>query len=165
MPEVGALAPDFTLPDQAGKMRALNEFRGTWLVLYFYPKDDTPKCTQEACFFRDDYRAIRAMGAEVVGVSTDDARSHTEFSRKYSLPFTLLTDQDGEVSDRYGSLWDIAGIKKISLRHTFIINSQGKIAKTYKDVDTLRHSKEVISDLENLMQGKTASSAKKPAGK
>ena len=102
LPAVGKPAPDFNLPDQNGKQHTLQEYRGKWLVLYFYPKDDTPGCTQEACAFRDDLSQIAALGAQVVGVSVDDTSSHAEFAKKYHLPFPLLADK----TDRNGgALW------------------------------------------------------------
>ncbi|WP_369802378.1 peroxiredoxin [Sulfuriferula sp. AH1] len=103
VPQVGQLAPDFALPDQSGKLQKLADFRGKWLVLYFYPKDETPHCTTEACQFRDDIFKIRALGAEVIGVSVDNTESHAEFARKHGLPFPLLADRNGLVAARYGS--------------------------------------------------------------
>ncbi|HMK15075.1 MAG TPA: peroxiredoxin [Burkholderiales bacterium] len=150
-PKAGEAAPDFSLPDQNGSMHSLRDFSGRWLVLYFYPKDDTPGCTQQACTFRDDLRQITAMGAEVVGVSVDDTTSHAEFARKYHLPFPLLADQDGEIAERYGSLLNL-GIIKFAKRNTFLINPQGKIAKIYLKADTSRNSKEVIEDLKALAE-------------
>ncbi len=152
-PKAGETAPDFSLPDQNGTVRSLRDFGGTWLVLYFYPKDDTPGCTQQACTFRDDLRQFTAMGAEVVGVSVDDTTSHAEFARKYHLPFPLLADQNGEIAERYGSILNL-GIIKFAKRNTFLINPQGKIVKVYLNADTSRNSKEVIEDLKVLAAGK-----------
>ena len=148
-PKAGEDAPDFSLPDQNGSVRSLRDFGGKWLVLYFYPKDDTPGCTQQACTFRDDLHQLTAMGAEVVGVSVDDTTSHAEFARKYHLPFPLLADQNGEIAERYGSILNL-GIIKFAKRNTFLINPQGKIAKVYLRADTARNSKEVIEDLKVL---------------
>src|ERR1700693_2486795 len=104
LPKAGDPAPDFALPDQNGKLRASGEFRGKWLVLYFYPRDDTPGCTEQAARFRDAMREFEALGAAVCGVSVDDSASHAAFARKYNLPFALLADRNGETARRYGSL-------------------------------------------------------------
>ena len=148
-PEVGAPAPAFSLPDQTGKTHALTDYAGRWLVLYFYPKDDTPGCTKEACNFRDDIARIRKLGAEVVGVSVDDAASHAAFAKKHSLPFTLLADQGGAVAASYGALRDLM-VMKIAKRVTFIIDPQGRVAQRYLDVDPDVHAAEVLADLERL---------------
>ena len=95
VPRVGALAPDFSLPDQQGTLRRLSDYRGQWVVVYFYPKDETPGCTREACAFRDDWQQLRALNAQVIGISLDDKQSHAEFTRKHKLPFLLLSDTDG----------------------------------------------------------------------
>ncbi|HSS46483.1 MAG TPA: peroxiredoxin [Burkholderiales bacterium] len=152
-PNIGDAAPGFSLLDQNGAVRNLRDFGGKWLVLYFYPKDDTPGCTQQACTFRDDLHQLTAMGAEVVGVSVDDSTSHAEFARKYHLPFPLLADTKGEVAERYGSIYN-AGFFKLAKRNTFLINPQGKIARVYLKADTSRNSKEVIADLKMLTAGK-----------
>lgn len=149
LPAVGAPAPPFELPDQSGKVRTLAEFRGQWVVLYFYPKDDTPGCTQEACAFRDDVRTLTALGAQVVGVSVDDTASHAEFAAKHQLPFPLLADRGGAVATRYGSLRNL-GVIRFAKRHTFLIDPQGRVAKQYLDVDPARHSQEIIDDLRRL---------------
>src|SRR5450756_1267465 len=146
LPEVGKPAPDFNLPDQNGKLHTLQEYRGKWLVLYFYPKDDTPGCTQEACAFRDDLHQITELGAQVVGVSVDDTASHAEFAKKYHLPFPLLADKDGRIADSYGALRNL-GLIKFARRYTFLIDPQGKVAKNYLKIDTSRHSKEIVDDL------------------
>ena len=106
VPQPGQAAPDFNLPDQNGRMHSLQDFAGKWLVLYFYPKDDTPGCTEEACAFRDDLMQITKLDAEVVGISVDDTSSHAEFARKYHLPFPLLADKSTAVAARYGALSD-----------------------------------------------------------
>ena len=152
LPEVGKAAPDFQLSDQAGKTHALKDFHGKWLVLYFYPKDDTPGCTQEACAFRDDLNQLSELGAEVVGISVDDTDSHAEFAKKYHLPFPLLADKDGHVAASYGALINL-GIMKVARRFTFLIDPQGKISKVYLSVETSRHSKEIITDLKSLIAG------------
>lgn len=147
LPAVGAPAPEFSLADQSGKTRNLAEFRGKWVVLYFYPKDDTPGCTEEACKFRDDIFALSQMGAQVVGVSLDDSASHAQFAKKYSLPFPLLADPSGAVTRSYGAL---AQGSRYAQRYTFLVDPAGKVAKVYTSVDTSRHSAEVIEDLKRL---------------
>ena len=150
VPRVGQAAPDFSLPDQDGKLHKLTDYSGKWLVLYFYPKDDTPGCTEEACAFRDDLQQLTALGAEVVGVSLDDSSSHATFAKKYHLPFPLLADQNSDVAARYGVLLNL-GLFKVARRYTFLINPQGKINRVYDKVETSRHSKEIIEDLKILL--------------
>lgn len=147
--KVGDDAPTFTLPDSLGNQVSLNDYKGKWVVLYFYPKDDTPGCTTEACHFRDDFKSLEAIGAKVIGVSIDDSFSHKKFAEKYNLPFPLLSDASGEVASRYGALNNFLVIK-LAKRYTYLINSQGKIAKIYLSVDTSKHSQEIIDDLKGL---------------
>jgi peroxiredoxin Q/BCP len=147
----GQAAPDFSLRDQNGETRTLSTYRRHWVVLYFYPKDDTPGCTQEACRFRDDLPALRKLDAEVLGVSVDDPESHARFSRKHGLPFPLLADTDGKVAKQYGALWSLAFVR-FAKRHSFIIDPQGKIAKIYRQVRPETHSQEVIEDLKALQR-------------
>ncbi len=149
-PQVGQIAPDFNLPDQNGEQHTLSEFRGKYLVLYFYPKDDTPGCTEEACKFRDDLSQLRQMGARVVGVSIDNTDNHAEFAKKYHLPFPLLADRDGKVAESYGAERSLAFVK-IAKRYTFLIDPEGRISKVYLSVDTSRHSVEIIDDLKKLL--------------
>jgi peroxiredoxin Q/BCP len=149
VPKAGQAAPDFSLPDQAGKIHTLQQYRGKWLVLYFYPKDDTPGCTEEACAFRDDMHHLTDLGAQVVGVSVDDSTSHAEFAKKYHLPFPLLADSSTEVASRYGVLANRLLIK-YAKRYTFLIDPQGKISKVYDKVETSRHSKEIIDDMKRV---------------
>ena len=151
LPKVGEAAPDFELPDQNGVQHTLKEFAGKWLVLYFYPKDDTPGCTQEACAFRDDLHKLTALGAQVVGISVDDSNSHAEFARKYHLPFPLLADKSTTVAAKYGALMNL-GFIKFAKRYTFLIDPQGKVAKVYEKVETSRHSTEIIEDLKQLTE-------------
>ena len=146
---VGTPAPDVSLMDQNGETRTLSSYRGRWVVLYFYPKDDTPGCTTEACQFRDDYVSVQKLGAEILGVSIDNRDSHAAFSKKFSLPFPLLADTDGHVAKQYGALWGVWPLK-FARRHTFLINPQGNIAKIYREVDPVTHSREVIADLKAL---------------
>ena len=150
-PAVGQPAPDFELPDQQGRLRRLGDWRGQWLVLYFYPKDDTPGCTTEACHFRDDWLQLQALGAAVAGVSVDSSASHAVFAQKYQLPFPLLADAQGAVAARYGALWDWWLIR-LAKRHTFLIDPQGRIARVYRSVDSARHAAEILADLRQLQQ-------------
>ncbi len=149
VPEPGQPAPNFSLGDQNGITQNLTDYRGKWLVLYFYPKDETPGCTTEACAFRDDIQKIKALNAVVIGVSIDDASNHAEFAKKHHLPFPLLADKSGAVSESYGSERSLLGFK-IARRNTFIIDPAGKIAKVYESVDPDSTSNEVISDLKKL---------------
>ena len=151
VPAVGQAAPGFSLPDQNGRPIRLEDYHGRWVVLYFYPKVDTPGCTEEACHFRDDLQQLSAQGAQVLGVSVDDSASHAEFARKYKLPFPLLADRDAAVARSYGALADWV-VMRFARRYTFLIDPQGKIAKTYLKVDTSRHSTEIIADLKQLTE-------------
>ncbi|HSB49440.1 MAG TPA: peroxiredoxin [Burkholderiales bacterium] len=148
-PRAGEPAPDFSLPDQDGRTRSLAEFRGKWLTLYFYPRDDTPGCTRQACAFRDDWSKLAALGAQVVGVSVDDIESHLDFAKEYKLPFPLLADKGGAVAARYGSLRDL-GLIKFARRNTFLIDPQGRVARVYLGADAAGNSREVVEDLERL---------------
>ena len=148
-PEIGQPAPNFKLPDQNGKIHTLDNFRGKWLALYFYPKDDTPGCTEQACKFRDDLHKLEALGANVVGISVDNTASHAKFARKYNLPFPLLADNKAETAAQYNSLLNL-GIVKFAKRNTFLIDPKGKIAKIYLSASTSRNSIEVIEDLKKL---------------
>ena len=139
-------APDFTLNDAAGNTRALSDYAGGYLVLYFYPKDDTPSCTKEACHFRDDLTQFEKLGAKVVGISVDTTASHDSFTKKYQLNFPLLADHDGKVAEQYDALANLL-VMKIAKRHTFLIDPTGKIVRTYKNVDVSNHSQQIIQDL------------------
>ena len=150
-PTVGSDAPSFNLQDQNGDWHTLESFHGQWLAMYFYPRDDTPGCTTEACNFRDNIYAFKAIGAAVVGISVDDVDSHKEFSDKYKLPFTILADEDGKTADAYGVLRDYKLIKLAS-RQSFLINPDGKIAKHYEDVDPDTHTDEVLADIKAFME-------------
>ena len=147
--EVGQSAPDFSLPDQAGKIHTLADYSGKWLALYFYPKDDTPGCTKQACTYRDDLDNITALDAEVVGISVDDTKSHAAFANKFSLQFPLLADSTGETTRSYHSLINL-GVVKAAKRNTFLIDPQGKIAKIYFSVSPSRNAAEIINDLKEL---------------
>ena len=146
LPEPGSAAPDFHLPDQHGKLHTLSDYGGRWLVLYFYPKDDTPGCTREACTFRDGLAKLQAAGAEVVGVSVDSPASHREFADKYQIPFTLLSDTDGSTARHYGVLVDWQ-IFRMAKRTTFLIGPDGRIKRVYEQVDPDRHADEVLAEL------------------
>jgi peroxiredoxin Q/BCP len=150
-PKVGEQAPDFNLPNAKGEMVSLASFKGSWVVLYFYPKDDTPGCTKEACTFRDDLHKLEKLGAKVVGVSVDDGKSHAEFAKKYNLPFPLLSDNDGAIANKYGALSDFL-VMKMAKRYTFLIDNTGVLRKSYLSVDTSRHSQEIIDDLTAIQQ-------------
>jgi peroxiredoxin Q/BCP len=149
----GVQAPDFSLLDDSNLSRKLSDFRGQPVVLYFYPKDDTPGCTTEACAFRDDYSAYKKANLAVLGVSPDSPRSHAKFKEKFSLPFPLLADDGHKVCDSYG-VW---GPKKSYgheyegvLRTTFLIDSKGQIAKVFENVKPSEHSAEVLDALKEL---------------
>jgi peroxiredoxin Q/BCP len=148
-PQAGSFAPDFALPDAEGARRELAEWRGKWVVLYFYPKDNTPGCTREAINFRDNQPQLAALNAQVVGVSLDESASHRAFAEQQRLPFPLLADTGGEVSRRYGALSDW-GVIRFAKRYTFLIDPEGRVAKTYLQVDAAGHAAEVITDLKAL---------------
>lgn len=147
----GNAAPDFALRDQHGATRTLADYRDRWLVLYFYPRDDTPGCTVEACAFRDDYLAASNLGAEILGVSLDHRARHAAFANKFNLPFPLLVDTDGAVAKQYGALWGLWPLR-FARRHTFLIDPRGRIVKIYRHVDPGTHSREVLADLRALRQ-------------
>lgn len=148
-PPVGTPAPVFELPDQDGEPHRLEDYRGKWLVLYFYPKDDTPGCTTQACEFRDNIFAFRRLGAEIVGISLDDVESHQAFAEKHGLPFTLLADEGGAVAKDYGVLRNF-GVAQLASRQTFLISPDGLVARHYEKVDVDTHSAEVLRDIEAL---------------
>ena len=149
-PHVGAPAPAFRLQDQVGTWHELNDYRGKWVVLYFYPKDDTPGCTTQACEFRDNIFAFNKLGAVILGISVDDVASHKQFAEEHSLPFTLLADSTKETAKSYGVLRSALGLMEIASRETFIIDPQGHVAKHYASVDPKGHSQRVLADLQVL---------------
>jgi len=143
-------AADFSLPDQDGAVHALGDYRGMWLVLYFYPEDETPGCTAEACAFRDGREVLTSSGAEVVGVSNDSVESHKAFSEHNGLNFTLLSDEDGAVAKAYG-VWGTRPSGKVgTLRQTFLIDPMGNIAKRYPEVSPNTHAIQVLNDIKKL---------------
>jgi peroxiredoxin Q/BCP len=143
----GTPAPDFGLADQDGKLRHLSDHVGQWRVVYFYPRDDTPGCTKEACTFRDGLVRLQAAGAVVLGVSVDDVDSHRRFARKHGLNFPLLADVDGAVARRYGVLMDWTFLR-MAKRVTFLVDPHGMIDQVYPKVDPERHAAEILARLE-----------------
>lgn len=151
--KVGDKAPSFKLKNQDGKIISLAEFKGKPVVLYFYPKDDTPGCIKEACNFRDVFPMFGKMKAEIIGISTDSVESHKKFATKYNLPFNLLADEKKEVVEKY-DVWkekNMYGKKYMGIeRTTFVIDGDGKIAKIFPKVKVEEHNKEVIEALKEL---------------
>lgn len=150
---IGDKAPNFTLLDQNSKSHSLSQYKGRWLLLYFYPKDNTPGCTKEACMIRGHFSKFEKLNTLVIGVSVDSVKSHKKFAKDYNLPFTLLSDENKKVVKPYG-VW---GRKKFmgkeydgTFRTSFLINSKGEIEKIYNNVKPKEHSKEVLEDLKNL---------------
>lgn len=146
-------ATDFSLPDQNGTVHTLSQYKGKWVILYFYPKDDTPGCTKEACNFRDNINEFQKLGVVILGVSKDSVASHKKFADKYHLNFTILSDESKEVIKAYHA-W---GIKKFlgkefegTLRTTYLINPSGEIQKVYEKVNPLVHSGQILTDLKSL---------------
>ena len=152
---IGDNAPDFTLPDQDGELHTLSRYRGRWVLLYFYPKDDTPGCTKEACSIRDRFPDFKKCKITALGVSIDSVKSHKNFAGKYALPFTLLSDEDKKIVRRYG-VW---AEKKImgrvymgTARTSFLIDPRGKIVKIYKKVQPEVHGEEVVRDVKAMLR-------------
>src|SRR3989441_4331547 len=148
-PEAGKPAPDFNLTTGDGSQVSLKDYRGKWIVLYFYPKDFTSGCTMEARNFQRDLSKYQDAGAVILGVSVDTAQSHKDFCAKEGLNFKLLADPDGKISTEYGSVMDYKG-SKLAARNTFIINPKGEIAKVYTGVKPAEHSEQVLKDLDEL---------------
>lgn len=150
----GTPAPDFTLPDQGGREHTLSEHRGQWVLVYFYPKDDTPGCTKEACMIRDNFPQFKKLNMQVFGISVDSVAKHKKFAEKYELPFTLLSDEEKKVV----AMYDVWQKKKFmgreymgTMRTSFLIDPKGTIAKIYEGVKPDRHAEEVLADLENFI--------------
>jgi len=153
MPSVGDLAPDVALPDETGTIRRLAEQRGRWTILYFYPEDDTPGCTTEACEFRDRNAEIHEQGADVWGVSPDGAASHRMFREKFELPFTLLADEGHPVADAYGAWGEKQNYGRTYvglIRSTFLIDPEGRIARVWPRVKAKGHAEAVLAALDEL---------------
>lgn len=143
MLEINTLAPDFSAPNQEGKIYKLSDYKGKWLLLYFYPRDNTPGCTKEACSLRDNYPNFAKLDAAVIGVSTDSVVSHEKFVNKFSLPFTLLADPDKKIV----KLYHANGLMR---RISYLINPEGLIVKTYSKVNPSEHAEAVLKDLESM---------------
>jgi len=144
-PNIDDSAPDFSAPDQNGVVHKLSDYAERWVLLYFYPKDDTPGCTKEACSLRDEYAVLKERGVAVLGVSKDSVKSHARFVDKYDLPFTLLSDADGEIIKLYGA----DGIT-LPKRISYLIRPDGTIAKIYNPVQAATHAADVLADLPTL---------------
>ncbi len=147
----GSPAPEFQLPDQNGRTRTLLELRGRWVVLYFYPKDDTPGCTREACALRDEFVTFSELGARVIGVSLDRVKSHERFARKHVLPFPILSDRGGWVALAYGVRGGL-GPLKYAKRVTFLIDPEGRIARVYRNVKPRTHAAQLLAGLRALQE-------------
>jgi peroxiredoxin Q/BCP len=147
---VGRAAPGFSLPDQAGKMVSLSDFKGKTVILYFYPKDDTPGCTAEACTFRDEHTAFQQKGCVVLGVSPDNAKSHTKFIEKFNLPFPLLSDADHKICEAYNVWVEKSMYGKTYMgveRSTFVVDGSGKLKAIYRKVKPAEHIAEILAGL------------------
>lgn len=151
-PAPGQPAPDFALYDQHQRLVRLEDFRGRWLVLYFYPKDFTPGCTLEARGFRDAATRLGALSAEIVGISEDSVESHARFAARHRLEFPLLADDKGRVAAAYGALFNLFGIVKFAKRHLFLIDPQGRIASAHTRVDPARAPAQIVEALERLQR-------------
>lgn len=153
MLKLNTKAPDFSLPDQEGNVHSLADYKGKWVLVYFYPKDETPGCIKEACAIRDNWPFFEKLDCVVIGVSADSVKSHDKFVNKYKLPFILLADEKKEMLEKYGA-WqkknflgkEYMGIKRMS----YLINPEGEVAKIYPDVKAAGHAEEVLADLKLL---------------
>lgn len=153
MLKIGNKAKDFTLPDQNGKTHKLSDYLGNFVLIYFYPKDDTPGCTKEACMLRDDFPNFKKIKAKILGISADSVKSHKKFAEKYNLPFTLLSDENREVLKKYAAIKEKSMFGKTFLgiqRMSYLIDKEGKVVKIYENVKPALHAKEVLEDLKNL---------------
>lgn len=155
IPKLGVKAPAISLPDQNGKQTKLSDYLGQWVLVYFYPKDDTPGCTTEACTLRDNFPKLNRFKVKVLGISTDSVASHKKFADKYKLPFTLLADTDKKVVEKYG-VWvekSMYGRKYFGvLRTSFLVDPQGKIVRIYEKVKPAEHAEQVMADLKELQK-------------
>lgn len=148
-------ATPFTLPDQDGKVHNLSDYRGKWVIVYFYPKDDTPGCTKEACNFRDTFHELQAKNVVILGISKDSVTSHKKFAEKYDLNFPLLSDESTDIIKAYHAWGEKKFMGKTFIgvqRITYLINPEGDIAKEYQHVNPIFHAKEIIKDLETLQE-------------
>lgn len=148
-PKIGVPAPAFHLEDAKGATHQLSDYAGRWLVLYFYPKDETPGCTTEACNLRDGFAEFRRRDVAVLGVSLDNAASHAAFAENHGLPFPLLSDVDGKVAAAYGALWNF-GLARFAKRHTYLIDPQGRVAGVFLSVSPGRHSTDLLAEIDRL---------------
>lgn len=149
-PPIGKPAPEFRLQDQHSKWHTPADYRGKWVALYFYPKDQTPGCTTQACEFRDNIFAFKEANAVILGISVDDVKSHEQFAAKHSLPFPILADPTKATAKRYGVLKSYFGTMELAKRDTFLIDPEGRIVKHYADVDPKGHSQEVLADIKKM---------------
>ncbi len=155
MLKIGRIAPLFSLKDQHNELNTIKSYRGQWVLLYFYPKDDTPGCTKEACMITEVYKDFSRLKVKVLGVSKDSVRSHQKFAEKYQLPFTLLSDPTLEVIEKYGALLvkSKAGKEtKSTNRISYLIDPEGKIAKAYPEVDPANHALLLLKDIKALQK-------------
>jgi len=153
MLDEGKYAPDFTLSDQLGKNHTLSGYMGKWVVIYFYPKDMTPGCTTEACNFRDDFSSFKNLNTIILGISKDSVKRHATFVEKYKLPFSLLSDVEGEVCDKYDVWKEKSKFGRTYMgivRSTYLIDPRGKIARVYPKVNVKEHTLELLNDLQSL---------------
>ena len=155
-PAEGAKAPNFKLQDQAGEWHSLKDYKGKWVVLYFYPKDETSGCTTQACELRDNIFAFRKADAVILGVSADDVASHEEFAKNHSLPFTILADPKKEVIKQYGVLWSPKPGVELASRQTFLIGPNGKVVKHWDKVDPKGHSDMVLAEIKAHSKAKAS---------
>ncbi len=150
---INKVAPDFSLLDQDSKKHKLSDYKGQWVLIYFYPKDDTPGCTTEACTLRDNFPKFKKLKIQVFGISVDSVASHKKFSEKYKLPFTLLADEDKKVVEKYG-VWQeksMYGRKYMgTVRNSYLVNPEGKIVKIYEKVKPAVHAEEVLKDINEM---------------
>lgn len=157
MPKVGVTAPEIELSDQKGKVHTLSDYRGKWVLVYFYPKDDTPGCTRQACAIRDEFPTFKKMNVWVLGISVDSEKSHQKFAEKFNLPFTLLADLEKEVVKKYG-VWSkkkFMGREYLgTLRTSFLIDPKGVVAKVYEKVKPDIHVEEILNDLKVITKNK-----------
>ena len=155
MLSINDIAPDFNLHDQHGEAHTLSQYKGSYVLVYFYPKDDTPGCTKQACMIRDIYDDFQKKGIVVIGISADSPKSHKKFAEKYELPFTLLSDEDKSIIEAYGALKNKSMFGKTFLgiiRSSFLIDPQGTIARVYPKVDPATHATQILADVDELLK-------------